>query len=54
MLLLSIELQQRGSRRETRDDLHGLCRSLSATIGLPMLEIRDALGDLTANLPDFE
>ncbi len=55
VLLLLIELQQaRIALENARLILYGSRRALSATIGLPMLEIRDALGDLTANLPDFE
>lgn len=55
VLLLLIELQQaRIALENAQLILAGARRALAATMGLPRLEIQDALGDLTANLPEFE
>lgn len=55
VLLLLIELQQaRIALENAQLILVGARRALAATMGLPRLEISDALGDLTANLPEFE
>ena len=55
VLLLLTELQQSQIALDNaRTSLAGSRRALAATMGIPELEIRDALGDLRANLPEFE
>ncbi|MES1213665.1 MAG: TolC family protein, partial [Singulisphaera sp.] len=55
VLLLLVELQQaRIALENAQLVLNGARRALAATMGLPALEIQDALGDLAANLPQFE
>lgn len=55
VLLLTVELQQaRVALENARTQLAGAQRALAATIGVADLVIRDAVGDLAANLPDFD
>lgn len=55
VLLLLTELQQAQIALEnSRTTLAGARQALAATLGIPQLEIRDALGDLKAGLPEFE